>query len=190
MAMPALPSEWSVDMVRALPDDGNRYEVIDGELFVTPSPGYPHQRAIRELALLVGPYVRALRLGEAIFSPADIVVFGPKKFVQPDLFVVPAVNDAPVNSWVEVGRLLLAVEVISPSTARTDRGKKRELYQDKAVPEYWIVDIDERMVQRWRPDDSLPEVLSETLDWQPDGEAPPLVIELPVLFDRAQGLVF
>jgi Uma2 family endonuclease len=189
MAMPALLSEWTVDMVRALPDDGNRYEVIDGELYVTPSPSYAHQRAVRELVLLVVPYVRAARLGEAIFSPADVVVFGPKKFVQPDLFVIPAVDDAPARSWVEVGRLLLAVEVISPSTARTDRGKKRELYQEKGVPEYWVVDVEERMVQRWRPNDALPEVLSETLTWQPDGELPALAIDLPGFFDRAQGLV-
>jgi Uma2 family endonuclease len=190
MAMPALPSEWTVDMVRALPDDGNRYEVIDGELFVTPSPSFAHQRAVRELVLVVSPYVRSARLGDTIFAPADVVVFGPKKFVQPDLFVVPAVDDAPARSWIEVGRLLLAVEVISPSTARTDRGRKRELYQDKGVPEYWIVDMGERMVQRWRPNDSLPEVRTETLTWQPDGDLPPLIIELPGYFDRVQGLVY
>ena len=66
MAMPAQPTEWAVDMVRALPDDSNRYEVIDGELFVTPAPSIAHQRAVIELALLVAPYVRAHRIGEAV----------------------------------------------------------------------------------------------------------------------------
>jgi len=88
MAMPAQHTEWTVEMVRALPDDGNRYEVIDGELFVTPAPSVAHQRAVLELAYFVGPYVRAHRIGEALISPADVIVYGPRKFVQPDLFVV------------------------------------------------------------------------------------------------------
>ena len=69
MAMPAQPTEWTVDMVRALPDDGNRYEVIGGELFVTPAPSLIHQRAILELAYLLGPYLEEQRLGEVIISP-------------------------------------------------------------------------------------------------------------------------
>jgi Uma2 family endonuclease len=188
MAMPAQHTEWTVEMVRALPDDGNRYEVIDGELFVTPAPGVVHQRAVLELALLVAPYVRAHRIGEALIAPADVVVYGPHKFVQPDLFVVPLVNGAPMRAWAEVGRLLLAVEVLSPSTERTDRGRKRTLYKEKAVPEYWIVDTDERTIERWRPDDSPVELLTESVEWQPDRDVPPLVIDLPGYFDRAQGM--
>ena len=188
MAMPALPTEWTVEMVRALPDDGNRYEVIDGELFVTPAPSVVHQRAVLELALVVAPYVRAHRVGEVIIAPADVLVFGPRKFVQPDLFVMPLVSGAPVRTWIEAGRLVLTVEVLSPSTRRTDRGKKRETYQDKGVPEYWIVDTDARVIERWQPNDEMPEVLSERLDWRPDPEAPPLDIDLPDYFDRVLGV--
>jgi len=187
MAMPAQPTEWTVEMVRALPDDGNRYEVISGELFVTPAPSWTHQRAVIELLLLLTPYLRANELGDAIVAPADIV-FGPRNMVEPDLFVVPLVGGAPPRTWGAVGRLLLAVEVLSPSTARTDRGEKRDLYQRKGVPEYWIVDVENRTVERWRPDDSVPEALAETLQWQPDASAPPLVIDLPAYFDRVTGL--
>ena len=187
MAMPAQHTEWTVDMVRALPDDGNRYEVIDGELFVTPAPSVAHQRAVLELALLVAPYVRAHRIGEALIAPADVIVYGPRKFVQPDLFVVPLVNGAPMRAWTEVGRLLLAVEMLSPSTRHTDHGRKRSLYREKAVPEYWIVDIDERTIERWRPDDSPVELLTESLQWGPDEDVPPLVIDLPSYFDRVSG---
>jgi Uma2 family endonuclease len=188
MAMPAHPTEWTVDMVRALPDDGNRYEVIDGELFVTPAPSVAHQRGVLELALLIAPYVRAHRIGEAIISPADVVVYGPRKFVQPDLFVVPLVDGAPMRAWTEVGRLLLAVEVLSPTTKRADRGRKRTLYAEKAVPEYWIVDIDARAIERWRPDESPVERLADSLQWQPERDAPPLTIDLPTYFDRVHGL--
>ena len=188
MAMPAQPTEWTVEMVRALPDDSNRYEVIDGELFVTPAPSVAHQRAVLELALLIAPYVRGHRIGEALISPADVLVYGPRKFVQPDLFVVPLVKGAPMRAWTEVGRVLLAVEVLSPSTRHTDRGRKRILYREKAVPEYWTVDVDERTVERWRPDESPAEVLVESLEWQPDGEVPPIVVDLPGYFDRVHGL--
>jgi Uma2 family endonuclease len=189
MAMPAQHTEWTVEMVRALPDDGNRYEVIDGELFVTPAPSMVHQCAVLELAYLVGPYVRANRIGEAFISPADAIVYGPRKFVQPDLFVVPLVNDLPVREWTKVGRLLLTVEVLSPSTENVDRGRKRMLYQEKAVPEYWIVNTVDRVVERWRFDDTSSAILNESLEWQPDSDAPPLLIELPAYFDRVHGLI-
>jgi len=187
MAMPAQPTEWTVEMVRALPDDGNRYEVIDGELFVTPAPSVLHQRAVRELLLLIEPYVRAHGIGEALMAPADVIVYGPRKFVQPDVFVVPLVNDAPMRAWTEVGRLLLTVEVLSPSTERTDRGRKRRVYKEKGVPEYWVVDTGARAVERYRPDDSF-EILTESLEWRPDHDVPALVIELPAYFDRVHGI--
>ena len=190
MAMPAPNhTEWTVEMVRALPDDGNRYEVIDGELFVTPAPSVVHQRAVRELSLIVHPYVSSHRIGEVLFSPADVIVYGPRKSVQPDLFVVPLVNGVPMRAWTEVGRLLLTVEVLSPSTEHTDRGRKRNLYKEKAVPEYWIVNTDERVVERWRRDDTPVEILSESLQWTPVRETPPLVIDLPAYFDRVLGIV-
>jgi Uma2 family endonuclease len=188
MAMPAQYTEWTVDMVRALPDDGNRYEVIDGELFVTPSPSVVHQRAVRELMYIVGPYVTTHRIGEALFSPADIIVYGPRKFVQPDLFVVPLVNGTPMKAWTEVGRLLLAVEVLSPSTEHTDRGRKRLLYKEKGVPEYWIVDTDARVIERRRPNDSAVEILTESIEWTPEPDAPALVIDVPRYFDRVHGI--
>ena len=188
MAMPAQHTEWTVDMVRALPDDGNRYEVIDGELLVTPAPSLVHQRAVVEMLDIVRPYVRVHRIGEALVSPADVVVYGSRKFVQPDLFVLPLVNGAPVRAWTEAGRLLLAVEVLSPSTEHADRGRKRDLYREKAVPEYWIVNVAARTLELQRPDDSPLEIVSESIQWQPDPDVPPLVIDLPAYFNRIVGI--
>ena len=186
MAMAAQPTEWTVEMVRALPDDGNRYEVIDGELFVTPAPSWHHQRAVRDLLALIYPYVREHALGDPLIAPAD-VVFGPRNMVEPDLFVVPLVGGEAPRSWEDVGRLLLVAEVLSPSTARTDRREKRDLYRSKAIPEYWIVDVDTRTVTRWRPDARTPETLTETLEWRPDTAVPSLIIDLPSFFDRVAG---
>jgi len=186
MAMPAYPTEWTVDMVRALPDDGNRYEVIDGELFVTPAPTWTHQRAVLEMVMLVRPYVLEHRLGDVIIAPAD-VVFGPRNVVEPDLFVVPLVEGVVPRAWEEVGRLLLTIEVLSPSTSRTDRREKRDLYKSKAVPDYWIVDVASAVIERCTPNDSLSEILSDVVEWQPDQFIPPLRIDVPAYFARVLG---
>jgi Uma2 family endonuclease len=85
--------------------------------------------------------------------------------------------------------LLLAIEVLSPSTARADRTTKRRRYQRAGIPEYWIVDLDARVIERWRPGDDRPEVLGETLTWLAPGAASPLTIELAPLFARIHGEV-
>jgi len=189
MGMPATTDQryWTPDDVWALPDDGNRYECIDGALLVTPSPGTPHQRVLGRLYLLVAPYVMAQRLGEALFAPADIRLHV-DNLVQPDLFVVPPDDTgAVVPSWREVHTLLLAVEVLSPSTARYDRALKRRYYQRAGVSEYWVVDATSHLVERWRPADERPEIRNETLHWQPIGATEPLVIDLEALFRNAGG---
>jgi Uma2 family endonuclease len=185
MGMPAT-TIWTADMVRALPDDGKRYEVIDGELFVTPSPALLHQRAAFTLGTLLSAYVKAHALGDVLLAPAD-VLSAKHVMVQPDVFVVPLIEGRKPVSWEETGRLLLVVEILSPSTARADRHVKRRLYQRERVPEYWIVDVDARLVERWRPDDERPEILAERIEWQPDQNQPPLVIDLPAYFRDVSG---
>ena len=86
MDMAVQQGEWTAELARALPDDGNRYEVLDGELFVTPVPARLHQRALLALYNRLKPYVVAHRLGELLLSPADIE-FSSKRLLQPDLFV-------------------------------------------------------------------------------------------------------
>ena len=79
------------------------------------------------------------------------------------------------------------MEVVSPSTARADRTVKRLLFQRAGVPEYWIVDLDARLVERWRPGDDRPEVLTELLRWHPDPAAAPLEIDMPQFFATVNG---
>ena len=71
---------------------------------------------------------------------------------------------------------------MSYSSKRTDRLQKRQLYQEEGVPEYWVVDLEQRHVERWRPGDTAPDVVSGELVWHPDARTPPLTIELPHLF--------
>lgn len=181
MGMPQPIAEWTVERVFALPADGNRYEAVDGELLVTPAPSLPHQVAVQALYERLKPYVSAHGLGRALVSPADIE-FDERTLLQPDLFVAPVVNGRLPGSWEEIRSLLLAVEVLSPSTARADRQVKRRRYQRHGVPEYWIVDLDARLVERWRPADERPEILAERLEWCPLAKLSPLDIDLATLF--------
>lgn len=181
MGMPAHQDLWTAEMARALPDDGNRYEVLDGVLLVSPAPSALHQRAVARLWDILDEYCRTYRIGEAMISPADIE-FSEHRVLQPDVFVVPLKEGRLIRSWKEVTSLLLAAEVISPSTEKTDRGEKRIILQDEEVPEYWIVDLDARTFERWRPDDERPDILSETLVWRPVQSIPPLAIYLPDYF--------
>lgn len=107
--------------------------------------------------------------------------------MQPDLFVVRKEPGRILRKWREVGVPVIAIEVLSPSTASRDRGAKRRIYQRAGVEEYWIVDLDARLVERWRPEDERPEVVSEELVWQPGSLPAPIRIDLPRLFTSVLG---
>jgi Uma2 family endonuclease len=184
MGMPQTADRWTADMVRALPDDGKRYEVVDGELLVTPAPSAPHQRAVGGIHGRLWTYLRGKAWGEVMSSPADIS-FSEDRLVQPDVFVAPlASGGRKARHWSEIRGLLLAVEVLSPSAARADRQVKRRLYQEERVGEYWIIDLDARVVERWRPGEDRPEIVADTLTWRPDPTATPFELDLPAFFDE------
>jgi Uma2 family endonuclease len=181
MHMPALKRYWTVDDLDDLPDDGRRYEVIDGDLFVTPAPSFNHQAAVGALYRRIAEYLERERIGYVFVSPAD-VTFSPKRSVQPDVFVVPLVDGRRPRAFDQVKRLLLAVEVLSASTARADRVVKRAMFRDEGVAEFWIVDLDARTFERSTPGDSRVEVFDAEIDWRPDGASVSLVIDLPLYF--------
>ncbi len=184
MGMAALlESEWTAERWRALPDDGKRYEVLDGELYVSPAPTPPHNAVLEELHLLMSPWAKSTRTARVRLSPADIE-FSSKRVLQPDLFAIPW-RSRPPRIWSESRDLILAVEVLSPGSARADRHKKRLIYQSQAVAEYWIVDPDARLVERWRPSDERAELISGSLAWTPVFGGPALSIDLPAIFREA-----
>lgn len=194
MAVPrTATADWTADRVReqlVREDDPRiRYEFVDGEVLVTPSPFPRHQLAVGALHERIAPYVRAHALGRTFVSPADVML-EPNTIVQPDVFVVPAGQiSAGSRDWRELTSLHLAVEVLSDGSHRHDRVRKRRYYQRNGVPEYWIVDLDSRLVERWRPDDLRPEILTDVLAWQCRPDVPPLTLDLPALFEEACGPV-
>lgn len=184
MVMPEASRRWTREEVLALPDDGNRYELIDGELLVSPSPRGAHQRAVMALYDLIGPYVRRYRLGSVGLAPSDLDLRS-GQLSQPDLFVVSRKPDGrePID-WPDYGIPFFVAEVTSPSTARYDRITKRRRYQRSGVAEYWIIDADARMIERWRPNDERPEMLDERIVWDPAGAPEPLDVDLGGYFRR------
>ena len=182
MGMPQTAHFWTPDEVRAIPDDGRRYEVIAGELLVTPAPRFDHQEAVVLLVRTLGDYLERTKAGHAAISPADLTP-EPGALVQPDAFVVGLVAGRRPREWTDIERLLLAIEVLSPSTARADRGVKRRLYQRASV-EYWIVDLEARLVERRRSGEDRPEIRTEQIEWLPEPGIAPLTIDLPGFFER------
>ena len=185
MAMPAVSRRWSASEVRQLIADNPRldprYELVDGELLVTPSPTRWHQRAVLELGALLRAYLETEPIGIALISPSDVEL-EPEFLSQPDVFVVP------VSEWKRsrddvIRELTLAIEVLSPSSGRHDRVRKRPKYQ-RHIPEYWIVDLDARLVERWRPADERPAMLTERIEWMPDGATTPFVLEIAAFFAK------
>jgi Uma2 family endonuclease len=176
----AAPVYYTADMVRALPDDGNRYEAVHGELLVTPAPRLWHQEVAGRLYEELRAYLRRYPVGHVLASPADIS-WGSDTLVQPDVFVADLAEVRTLD-WSKVKQLLLAIEVLSPTTARYDRFTKRRLYQEVAVPVYWIVDPDEKRVEVWTPNDALPVTCSDSVTWHPAGGQAPLAIQLAELF--------
>jgi Uma2 family endonuclease len=169
MGMSAIRRRWNVADVRALASESRhwpRYELIGLELLVTPAPGSVHQIAVTELWSTLNAFLERQPLGIAMLSPADLEL-RPGTIVQPDLFVVPAGTRmaGKLLAWSDSKRLTLAVEVLSPTSARTDRVEKRDFYMDSAVDEYWIVDLEARVIERWTPGDTSPVIVRDTLEW-------------------------
>lgn len=176
----AAPMYWTADMVRALPDDGNRHEVVHGELLVTPAPGPWHEVLWGRLFIALHHYLQREPVGHLFGSRSDIS-WGPETLVSPDIIVVP-LEEARTLDWARMRHLLLVADVLSPASARHDRFTKRRLYQEQDVPVYWIVDGDARQVEVWTPPAQFPQIERERLIWHPPGAAQRFLLELQELF--------
>ena len=144
-AAPATPSngpaqgKWTYEDYLTLPDDGNRYEVIDGVLYAAPAPTPPHQRRLLRLAVRLVKFIDEHQLGELFISPIDLLLPGGTP-VQPDALFIGRDN----QTVGELDRNIqgvpdLLIEVTSPSTAGYDRREKQDLYARAGVRELWHV---------------------------------------------------
>jgi Uma2 family endonuclease len=132
----------------ALPPDGKRYELHEGEIYVTASPRPRHQLVVGNLYLLITEHVRRIGLGEVFVSPIDVILTATNVLV-PDLVYLDGSRLERISGRGIEGAPTLAIEVLSPTTAATDRGIKRQLAARYGVPHYWIVDADARVIETY-----------------------------------------
>jgi len=125
--------------------EGTRAELIDGELFMSPAPKTPHQRAVMRLITLLDAFVRSRSLGEVFVAPFDVHLPS-GDIVEPDIIYISSRNQGIVQDWIR-GVPDLVVEVISPDGVERDRFVKRDLYAQNGIGEYWIVDPQAQTVE-------------------------------------------
>jgi Uma2 family endonuclease len=170
--------DWDYSDYARLPDDGNRYEVIDGELLVTPSPSPMHQRILARLLMVLDAYVERHGLG-VVFPDVDLL-FQAGQFLRPDFLVVPESSRPGITRrGIEMAPSLV-VEILSPTSGSIDLVKKPARYGDFGIPEYWVIDPDERCAWVWRFAEGASEGdrVVGRLEWRPAGVSEPLVVDL------------
>ena len=143
---PTLPMTY--DEYALLPQDRNRYEVIEGELHMTPSPPLAHQNVVIELGSMLRQHVSASGLGKVYVAPLDVVLTE-TNVVQPDILFLRAARVPPKGAKNVTVAPDLVVEVISPSSVEEDRGAKMRVYARHGVSHYWLVDPEARTLEMY-----------------------------------------
>jgi Uma2 family endonuclease len=178
MHMATGTKRWTLEELHRLPDDGNKYELVNGDLFVTPPPSVSHETILARLSRILDPFVATNGLGMVYHPRAVLRCHGSE--VEPDLMVrQPPAPGRP--EWGDVPIPILVVEVLSGSTRRRDHGPKRDFYLDAGVAEYWIIDPERREIHVLRLGASA-QVVNDVLTWTPPASPELLRVDVPALF--------
>ena len=175
--MSATEKLWTLEELHRLPDDGNKYELVRGELFVTPAPTDMHETILARLSRILEPYVARHALGY-VYHPRAVFRFDGSE-VEPDLMV--RAGQPRGGTWDTAPRPILIVEVLSPTTRLRDRGPKRGLYVGAAIPDYWIVDPEGRAIAVVQPG-AEDVIVRDVFVWHPHGASDGLRVRTADLF--------
>jgi Uma2 family endonuclease len=145
-----LPGQWTYEDYLRLPNDGKRYEIIDGVLYMSSAPNYDHQYAVSKLDRFLGGYVDQRQLGVVLVAPFEVHLPKIAQPVQPDVLFIAKERQPRSGDKIFSGAPDLVIEVISPSSVRTDRHIKLSAYERAGVTEYWIVDPRSHFVEIYR----------------------------------------
>lgn len=151
---PPPQGEWTYEDYKRLPDDGWRYEIIEGELQMVPAPNTVHQQSSFELATAMKIFVQSRGLGKVFIAPIDVMLGERGTPVQPDILFISSDRLSIVSFERIEGAPDLIVEVLSPSNWLADRRDKYELYAKSGVREYWVVDPQVQTVEVFNLQDS------------------------------------
>ena len=150
---PSKQGQWTYEDYQSLPDDGTHYEIVNGVLYMAPSPTGEHQDAVGRIYHYLLIHFEFAGLGKARFAPFDVRL-SPKHVFQPDVLLVLNSHRDRIQRRYILGAPDLVVEIASPSTANIDRREKLDAYARYGVPEYWLVDADARTVELLMLEDS------------------------------------
>jgi len=170
---------WTVADLERLPDDGNRYEILYGELLVTPLPSAGHQGVAARLLVALANWCRA-NTGWRFLSPGGVYI-SETTWLEPDVAIYPA-SEYLQQEWRDMPPPVLVVEVLSPSTKKRDRHRKRPAYLSHGVREVWIASEKNRTVERWTAASEFPETFRDDVTWTPQANAPTFVMSYTELF--------
>ena len=183
------PRRWTTEEVRRLIDNREgmspRYELVDGDLLVTPAPTYRHQRIVLRLAVRLQDFLTHHRMGEVFLGPAELRL-ATGEIYEPDLFVAPSIDGRKPAMGESLILPLLVCEALSPGSSRHDRITKRRAFQRNDVPEYWIIDGDARAFEIWRPADERPAVIDDRLVWSPAGVREAFELDIAQFFNAIE----
>jgi len=149
MAQTAQTIQWTYEDYLAFPEDGKRYEIIEGDCFMSPAPTTKHQRISRRLLYVLEDYFLRTKAGEVFDAPTDVIL-SDINIVQPDILVVLAARGSIITEKNIQGAPDLVIEIISESTRKTDETTKKKIYEQYGVLEYWIVDPELALVKIYR----------------------------------------
>lgn len=189
MVMPISPftperGVWTIADLEQLPDDGNRYEILYGELLVTPLPSAGHQGVAARLFVNLAIWCRA-NTGWRYLSPGGVYI-SETTWLEPDIAIYPALEYLN-QDWREMPAPVLVVEVLSKSTMKRDRHRKRPAYLAHGVGEVWIISERARTIERWTAASEFPEAYRDSITWTPDTTKPSFVMTEAELFGVASS---
>ena len=172
------------------PNDGKRYEIVEGGLFVTPAPFLRHQAILGAIHRLIANWCHASQAGQVFVAPTDVVLSA-NSVVQPDLLYVSTEHQARLGDRFVQGAPDLVVEVLSESTRRHDEITKRNLYASGGVPEYWVVDPEVWSIKVYRLQGGrfvrTAELSAENDEWITSPQLPGFKASLVELFATVRG---
>jgi Uma2 family endonuclease len=152
MALSVLKEKvWTYDDYCRIPDDLNTYEIIEGELFMTPAPTTKHQRTSRNLFVIMHTHIVENNLGELLYAPLDVLLSNINVF-QPDIIFISKENKEVLTEKNIQGIPDLAIEILSPDTARKDRINKMRVYAKFKVPHIWLLNPDNQTLEAFEID--------------------------------------
>jgi Uma2 family endonuclease len=179
MGMPLPVPLLTIDMLDDFPDDGTRYELLEGMLLVTPAPSFAHQVVATRLASMLAEELEPR--ATAVVVAVGAIQRGKHTQLQPDVLVCPP-GVRPTLQWRDIRGWWLAAEVVSPSSRLYDREVKRGAYLELGVEEYWVVDPADCSVERWSRERPVSVRVAGELVWRPAALDQSIVIDLPRLF--------